>query len=859
MGDTQELRLKIALDGIAAVEAGFDRVIRMVGRIGGMAKTVLGGFAAFEGISGIEGLAQQTLELGSELEVLKARIGATIPELMAMRILLIQNGGSAEDVAMLMQFMQKSIVEAAEKGGSLAKVFTDIHVSASELSALGPGEQFQRIAQGVASLGNEAKKTEVLLAIFGRRGVELKAAFSDVDKVTKAFADNSAFVQVMTRSSEAFHQLETNLTLFKQNGVKIMAGFLDELVPLFQSKFAELGTVDLAPVGQRIGAFFAVIIQSIRDDRFPEMVGLLIEGGFELGALGAKKVWDGLWAAIGSNATATIAGTLTNAIMTFGTQSAKLILNIITTIATYVGAAFEYALDNLRAGFVELFNWLHDKTYEMAKFLGEKLAAAINAAIHAINAIDSHFGIKKKIGDADLTSAMKAPDHGDVDRGEDFDTAYRKNKAAADDVNGTVQKYLDEQLETSRQLLMIGKQVTGNDNARLPALERLNALIDEQMKKRAALATAEKAAQGSGTAINDALQMHALEQGEVQLKSQLLEIATKKEAVEGNAFLTEVQKYEQKKVLLAQEKTALQGILDIELKRAALLDKIDPARADTARKSATGTQQQMVGLARENDKMGVDPTSFSQNWQSELTKLQNQAGTIAQNVSKTFGDVFNNAIGSISKGITQLIEGTKTWGQALKEIGASILNSVISAIVEMGVRWVATQILMAITGKSLAATGLAEDTVMAEGASAVWATPAALASIATLGSAALTGSTAVTAALVAVQALARFDAGGYTGDGGVHAPAGIVHRGEYVFDAAATSRIGVPQLEAIRAGDASPGRGGGGNTNVQGHSLNVALVNNRQQLRDWFTSDPHVAKHVVDLNTRHRRDFGVDT
>lgn len=39
--------------------------------------------------------------------------------------------------------------------------------------------------------------------------------------------------------------------------------------------------------------------------------------------------------------------------------------------------------------------------------------------------------------------------------------------------------------------------------------------------------------------------------------------------------------------------------------------------------------------------------------------------------------------------------------------------------------------------------------------------------------------------------------GGYTGGGGKHEPAGIVHRGEYVMSAAAVNRIGVGNLETI--------------------------------------------------------------
>ncbi|MFU8999836.1 phage tail length tape measure family protein [Klebsiella pneumoniae] len=62
-----------------------------------------------------------------------------------------------------------------------------------------------------------------------------------------------------------------------------------------------------------------------------------------------------------------------------------------------------------------------------------------------------------------------------------------------------------------------------------------------------------------------------------------------------------------------------------------------------------------------------------------------------------------------------------------------------------------------------------------------------------------------------------FASGGYTGPGGKYQPAGIVHKGEYVFDQASTNRIGVSQLEALRNGqplDATLGRTGFG-TGVQ--------------------------------------------
>lgn len=66
--------------------------------------------------------------------------------------------------------------------------------------------------------------------------------------------------------------------------------------------------------------------------------------------------------------------------------------------------------------------------------------------------------------------------------------------------------------------------------------------------------------------------------------------------------------------------------------------------------------------------------------------------------------------------------------------------------------------------------------------------------------------------------------GGYTGPGGKYEPAGVVHRGEYVMDAASTKRLGVPFLDKLRGyADGGPvglpsiaGASGaaGGNVNV---------------------------------------------
>lgn len=92
------------------------------------------------------------------------------------------------------------------------------------------------------------------------------------------------------------------------------------------------------------------------------------------------------------------------------------------------------------------------------------------------------------------------------------------------------------------------------------------------------------------------------------------------------------------------------------------------------------------------------------------------------------------------------------------------------------------------------------------------------------------GGTVGGAAMGDLSGLFRpFDVGGYTGSGGKHEPAGIVHKGEYVFNADAVKRLGVGALERLH-GYASGGLVGGGSTPAAGMpGVTVNLIGGPQQ------------------------------
>ncbi|HBV6848719.1 TPA: phage tail length tape measure family protein [Klebsiella pneumoniae] len=96
-----------------------------------------------------------------------------------------------------------------------------------------------------------------------------------------------------------------------------------------------------------------------------------------------------------------------------------------------------------------------------------------------------------------------------------------------------------------------------------------------------------------------------------------------------------------------------------------------------------------------------------------------------------------------------------------------------------------------------------------------------------------------------------FASGGYTGPGGKYQPAGIVHKGEYVFDQASTNRIGVSQLEALRNGqplDATLGRTGFG-TGVQNvNSDNSSKTTIHAPIEQHFHTPPGVTPDQMALS-----------
>ncbi len=99
-----------------------------------------------------------------------------------------------------------------------------------------------------------------------------------------------------------------------------------------------------------------------------------------------------------------------------------------------------------------------------------------------------------------------------------------------------------------------------------------------------------------------------------------------------------------------------------------------------------------------------------------------------------------------------------------------------------------------------------------------------------------------------------FKSGGYTGNGGISDVAGVVHGKEYVFDAEATRRIGVNNLDAMRRGQVV----GGGDVNI---NVNVDAKGNAQVSGDNERMGRDMANGikavVMDVMRKEKRQGGM--
>lgn len=236
-----------------------------------------------------------------------------------------------------------------------------------------------------------------------------------------------------------------------------------------------------------------------------------------------------------------------------------------------------------------------------------------------------------------------------------------------------------------------------------------------------------------------------------------------------------------------------------------------------------------------------------------LMDFATQWGTVADQIRSTTMSIANSLTSGIGAAITGVITKTQSWGEAMRQIGTTILSTVVQAIIQMATQWIISRIIMATMGKALQAASVAATAPLAAAAKTMWTPAAVAASIATFGSAAIIGAAAAHTAMAT-----GFASGGYTGAGGTYEPAGIVHRGEYVVPKQVVDATG-PAYWAAAINQIRYGYAAGGLASASGpmevaaaqQPINVILVDSRRQ-GERLMRDPEFRGQIIELGRTNR-------
>lgn len=416
-------------------------------------------------------------------------------------------------------------------------------------------------------------------------------------------------------------------------------------------------------------------------------------------------------------------------------------------------------------------------------------------------------------------------------------------------------------LETERQLAQLPKDGSADALGKGAKLE--NRKLDLEAEK---------------VRLNTELRSRAYTAERLQLESALTALQQQRSVTEADFSRTDAQKWAERKRLIEEAITLQQQYLANLAARAADTSLPEASRLE-AQSSLMAGRTQLGTMQGELAGLGPDPTSTVQNLRAQIVQLGNDWGTIQQQIAQGFSGTVNTAMQSTSDLLYNLASGAQvTWASATLAIRQQFLRMCTDMVSKLIWKSTIERALIAVgvtthvagehakTAASITGAATRIGTMIKEALGAVYhgAVEAfrALAGIPYVGP--FLGAAAMAAAIAGgialVHKIGGFAEGGYTGPGGKYEPAGIVHRGEYVFPQETVSELGLARIEAFRrngfagggfvgASDSAPA-GAGGSRPVQ-----IIMVDSRKEAERLQRNAANEA-HIIDVVRRNRYNIG---
>ena len=259
--------------------------------------------------------------VGDKFDKMSGRTGASVEWLSQMAFAAQQSGTSIQAVQGAVKEMNKRFGEAQRGQGEMLKGLEMLGMSAKQLQGLTPQQMFETLSDKIATVGDQAKRTKIIDAMFGGGGNQLQNLFGKM----------SGNIQKLRAQAD-----KLGLTISTQDA-KSAAELSDawgRLVAMAKMMVFQIGGA-LAPTLKEIADYIktvgTVVLNWVKQNKATvAMIAKITVGVIAVG--GALVVLGGIISGIG-----TVIGAVSTIISAFGAVLAVLTSPITLIIGAVVG------------------------------------------------------------------------------------------------------------------------------------------------------------------------------------------------------------------------------------------------------------------------------------------------------------------------------------------------------------------------------------------------------------------------------------------------------------------------------------------------------------------------------------------
>lgn len=201
-------------------------------------------------------------------------------ELVVLQQAFKDNGLAGEKVGSVINKMQKAISDAGNGLSTPVKALEKMGLSFEQLEKLSPLEQFEKIQNALAGMGNVTLKTGAAMDLFGRSGGELLTLFGDGGAIGRASETVGEQAEILERNARVFDRSSDLLGSIWSKFTGFFVGMAEFVNPVLLPVLEEINKIDLAKYGAGVGRFVALIAEAFKADKLPGLLkdGLILAG-----------------------------------------------------------------------------------------------------------------------------------------------------------------------------------------------------------------------------------------------------------------------------------------------------------------------------------------------------------------------------------------------------------------------------------------------------------------------------------------------------------------------------------------------------------------------------------------------------